>query len=105
MVFTTEIGKHLDPRNALRGFVQLARVAGLPDGVGLHTLRHTAASTLIEAGAHMRAVQEVLGHEDATGRRHGSTRTSVSRNSGMRPTSSARRSTGDPVAVSVAVKP
>ncbi len=64
MVFTTEIGKHLDPRNALRGFVQLARVAGLPDGVGLHTLRHTAASTLIEAGAHMRAVQEVLGHED-----------------------------------------
>ena len=31
-------------------------------GVGLHTLRHSAASALIAAGEHMKVVQELLGH-------------------------------------------
>ena len=50
-----------DPRNALRAFVGIAERAGLV-GVGLHTLRHSAASALVASGVHLRLVQEVLGH-------------------------------------------
>jgi site-specific recombinase XerD len=39
----------------------IAGRAGL-DGVGLHTLRHSAASALIASGAHLKVVQELLGH-------------------------------------------
>ncbi|WP_206330660.1 tyrosine-type recombinase/integrase [Modestobacter sp. KNN46-3] len=61
LVFTTEIGTPLEPRNVLRRFEQLARRAGLP-GVSLHTLRHTAASLLLAAGTHTKVMQEHLGH-------------------------------------------
>src|SRR4051794_38706388 len=49
LVFTTEIGTPLEPRNVLRRFELLARRAGL-SGVHLHTLRHSAASFLLAAG-------------------------------------------------------
>ena len=61
LVFTTELGAPLDPRNALRAATTAARKAGLA-GVGLHTLRHTAASTMLEAGVPLRTVSEILGH-------------------------------------------
>jgi len=61
LVFTTHIGTPLDPRNALRAFEKIGEHAGLT-GVGLHTLRHTAASALIASGAHLKVVQEMLGH-------------------------------------------
>ncbi len=61
LVFTTEIGTPLEPRNVLRRFDQLAQRAGLT-GVHLHTLRHSAASFLLAAGTHTKVVQEHLGH-------------------------------------------
>jgi len=61
LVFTTEIGTPLEPRNMLRRFEILAERAGLR-GVTLHTLRHSAASFLLAAGTHTKVVQEHLGH-------------------------------------------
>jgi integrase len=57
LVFTTEIGTPLEPRNVLRRFEQLAQRAGL-ERVHLHTLRHSAASFLLAAGTHTKVVQE-----------------------------------------------
>jgi integrase len=61
LVFPTQIGTPTDPRNALRAFAGIGERAGL-SGVGLNTLRHSAASALIASGAHIKVVQELLGH-------------------------------------------
>ena len=61
LVFTTEIGTPLEPRNVLRRFELLTQRAGLR-GVHLHTLRHSTASFLLAAGTHTKVVQEHLGH-------------------------------------------
>lgn len=60
-VFTTENGQPIDPRNLLRALKVAADRAGL-SGVGVHTLRHSAASALLEKGIGLKTVSEMLGH-------------------------------------------
>ena len=48
-VFTTELGEPCDPRHALRAFKAAAKCARLPSSVGLHTLRHSAASVMFDS--------------------------------------------------------
>ena len=60
-VFLTRSGKPLDRTNAWRRVKSAAVRAGLPE-VTPHTLCHSFATHLIEGGADLRAVQEMLGH-------------------------------------------
>ena len=60
-------GGRLSRQSAWQVLADTARRAGLPEaGVSPHTLRHSFATHLLEGGADVRTVQELLGHASVT---------------------------------------
>lgn len=61
-VFINRFGKRLTDRSVRRILDRYVAAAGLMKKLGPHSLRHSFATHLMEAGADLRSVQEMLGH-------------------------------------------
>lgn len=66
LVFLNRRGKRLTRVYVFLMIKELAGVIGLQKSISPHTFRHSFATHLIEGGADLRAVQEMLGHESIT---------------------------------------
>ena len=66
VLFLNRRGKMLTRNMVFTIIKELAKSAGIQKTVSPHTFRHSFATHLVEGGADLRAVQEMLGHESIT---------------------------------------
>jgi site-specific recombinase XerD len=61
-VFLSRTGRPLSSSDVRRRLARYLAAAGVPRGTSPHTLRHSFATHLLEGGADLRVIQELLGH-------------------------------------------
>lgn len=62
LVFATPLGTAMDGSNALHRFQAAQKAAGLTRHYTFHSLRHTAATTMLAVGISAKVVADRLGH-------------------------------------------
>lgn len=63
-LFVNQYGQRLSRQGFFKLLKKLAQNAGINKEVSPHTLRHSFATHLLEAGVDLRTLQSLLGHED-----------------------------------------